>query len=154
MSKSLTTGDPMRIKPGVRLKVLYYFPATDGTPVVPGIYEVLATYPSGTNCIIRLVNKSEPSIQVDIERLRQNAYLPNPDDALTTSNKDAYDEYSMFDPLLPEGRDPIVPKCNHEFTTYVGLSDTFDYCKVCGLKREEITKSESTDKSSLGGRIS
>jgi len=40
-------------------------------------------------------------------------------------------------PLIDEGELKKWPKisCSHEWTTYVGFTDTYEYCKTCDEKK-------------------
>lgn len=31
--------------------------------------------------------------------------------------------------------EPVEKSCSHEWETYMGLAETFDHCKLCGIKR-------------------
>lgn len=48
------------------------------------------------------------------------------------SNNNLYyrEVYEGFEP-----KQSIKENCNHDYITYNGLSDTYDYCKTCGIKK-------------------
>jgi hypothetical protein len=63
-------------------------------------------------------------------------------------------EYYATGATPPGDIPPVIePQCAHEWEMYLGLSESFEHCKKCGMKKSEFKKTDTPLFDSTFGRF-
>lgn len=64
---------------------------------------------------------------------------PDPDDGVVTNAQDYFDRfYGSWDMSVWDENKEDTKSCLHDFTTYNGFIEKYEYCKKCDKKRDDI----------------